>query len=226
TDNLLFKTEFQKIEELEKEKVPQTQNKYKTLEIQMLFKTNEALLKYQKSPFAASNRNPPLTPKTFREYMNQLSSNIKKLEKLQEQEKNENVDKMLTNLIDHIATIDSNFQKFKEMSDQEAKMHLDNMKYIEALPEGLKKKKLHETYQEIPEQNINLTKAQRRAIQAKLIAIANTSLMKKKGKELTKDLKDPTRTLPITGEPSVQGQGITMHNTEALKMPEPPTVQA
>ncbi|CAG8833539.1 24059_t:CDS:1, partial [Racocetra persica] len=42
----------------------------------------------------------------------------------------------------------------------------------------------------------------------------------------TRDLKDPTQTLPITGEFSVQEQGIIMHNIEALKILKLPTVQA
>ncbi|CAG8546381.1 17364_t:CDS:2, partial [Racocetra persica] len=105
---------------------------------QILFKTNEILLKG---------------------YVSQFSSNIKKLEKLQEQTEDENIAKTLTDLIDHIATMDSNFQKFKGMKD------VSNTR---------------------PEQYINLTEAQRRATQAKLTAIDNTSLNEEERKRANK----------------------------------------
>ncbi|CAG8848375.1 31299_t:CDS:1, partial [Racocetra persica] len=71
-------------------------------------------------------------------YISQLGSNIKKLEKLQEQEENKDITRILTDLVDQIVTIDFNFQKFKEISDQKVKMYLDNMKDIKVLPQRLK----------------------------------------------------------------------------------------
>ncbi|CAG8468557.1 24486_t:CDS:10 [Racocetra persica] len=203
----LGKTEEQKQEQifqclyLEGQERYQDSRKQETIERmrrkqieQMLFKTNEALLKHQKLPFATSSKNPPLIPKTFGGYVNQLSFNIKKLKKLQEQEEDKNVAKMLTNLVDHIATMNSNFQKYKEISDQEAKTYLDNMKDIEALPKRLKEKKLHETYQEklfeitqwYDKQNEETQRIYTRDLdettQAKLTAIGNTSLNDKERK--------------------------------------------
>ncbi|CAG8498643.1 271_t:CDS:2, partial [Racocetra fulgida] len=196
---------------------------------------------------------------------------LKKLERLQEEKGNEEVVKTLKDLIDQIATINSNFERIKKMSDKEAQTHVDKMKNIDILSQNLKETKSHETPQEKlfeiiqwydqqtdetqrtynkdleneetqyientdnalnirPEQYINLKEPYRRAVMVKLTAIANTTEDKKFQEEQDKvigqvleqwDRNDPTRTLPITGEPFTKGGDVTIYNIQALKLLPP-----
>ncbi|CAG8728806.1 19682_t:CDS:1, partial [Racocetra fulgida] len=104
-----------------------------------MFKANKALNKFQAILFAGKSKStPPPTPKTFGQLIEQYRMKVKKLEKLQEEEGNEEVVKTLKDLVDQIATTDSNFKRIKLMNNKEAQTHVDKIKNINILPRRLK----------------------------------------------------------------------------------------
>ncbi|CAG8468030.1 7962_t:CDS:2 [Racocetra fulgida] len=152
---------------------------------QLMFKANEALNKFQATPFAGKSKSTPLpTPKTFGQLIGQYGTKVKKLEKLQEEEGNEEVVKTLKDLVDQIATIDSNFERIKKMN-----LENEEIRYIKNTDDALDIR---------PEQYINLKEPHRRAVMAKLTAIANT-----------KDNKKTKRKTPIRHKHSDSNASMT-----------------